>query len=79
MTSLLSDLADAFAECEMRGKTPHRIDVGVNLFQHLKESNWLSLRRAGEDGASIDLWFYQGVSVQEDATLAPDAFHMTVL
>jgi hypothetical protein len=76
---MLSDLSDAFAECEMRGKTPHRILAGRDLFQRLKDSNWLTCRQAEQDGASVELWFYRGVAIQEDKDIAPGGFHMTVL
>lgn len=79
MSTALSDLSDAFSECEMRGKTPHRIRVGRKLFETMRAANWMSARTIpGEDGA-IELWFYRDVAVQPDDSMEPDAFKMTVL
>jgi hypothetical protein len=79
MPNVLSELRDALAECQVRGKTPHQIRVGMDLFNELKEKFWIAQRPPDEGGVVADLWFYQGIAVEPDPGLPPRAYRMTVL
>jgi hypothetical protein len=79
MPNVLSELRDAVAECQVRGKTPHLIRVGEELFNEMKDKYWIAQRPPDEGGLAADLWFYQGIAIETDPSLAPRAFRMTVL